>query len=350
MKRRKLLATAIAASLWPWLQSSGQAQVAPSTSGIIKPRRLQAGDRVAIVSPASATFLQEQVDIVVDAVRGLGLEPFLAPHVQARYGSLAGTDAQRAADLNQCFADPSITALLPIQGGWGSSRLLPLLDYDSIRTNPKILVGFSDITSLLLGIHAQTGLVTFHGPNGLTAWRPNQTEPFRQVLFAGEMLTFRNQQAAEDGDRLMNTRFRLQTITSGEAQGPLIGGNLTVLSGIVGSPYLPDLSGAILFLEDIGEETYRIDRLMTHLRLAGVFDQLAGFIFGQCVRCNPAGGYGSLTLEEIVWSHIAPLGIPAWYGAMIGHIEPMLTVPIGTQVAVNSDRGTIQMLESAVHS
>lgn len=344
MHRRHFLTAAIAASLLPLLSS----QPGQALTDVIKPPRLREGDRVAIISPASATFLQEQIDIVVDAVRGLGLEPVLMPHVQARYGSLAGTDDQRAADINRSFADPSIAALLPITGGWGSSRVLPLLDYETIRTNPKILVGFSDITSLLLGIHAQTGLVTFHGPNGLTAWRADQTEPFRQVLYAGEALTFRNQQAGEDRDRLMNTRFRLQTITPGRAEGRLIGGNLTVLSGIVGSPYLPNLDGAILFLEDVGEETYRIDRLMTHLRLAGVFDQLAGFIFGQCVRCNPSGGYGSLTLEEIVWSHIEPLGIPAWYGAMIGHIEPMLTLPIGTRVAVESDRGIIQMLEPAV--
>lgn len=344
MHRRHFLTAAIATSLLPLLRPRpGQA-----ATDVVKPPRLQGGDRVAIVSPASATFLQEQVDIVVDAVRGLGLEPVLMPHAQARYGSLAGTDEQRAADINQSFTDTSIAALLPITGGWGSSRLLPLLDYDAIRANPKILVGFSDITSLLLGIHAQTGLVTFHGPNGLTAWRPDQTEPFRQVLFSGESLTFRNQQAGDDGDRLMNTRFRLQSITPGRAEGRLFGGNLTVLSGIVGSPYMPNLEGAILFLEDVGEETYRIDRLMTHLRLAGVFDQLAGFVFGQCVRCNPAGGFGSLTLEEVIWGHIEPLGIPAWYGAMIGHIEPMLTLPIGTRVAVESDRGTIQMLESAV--
>jgi len=345
MNRRQLLTLAMISALMPLLK------VAPGltqTASVMKPPRLRRGNRIGIFSPASATFLQEQVDIVVDAVRALELEPYLAPHVQARYGSLAGTDAQRAADINQLFADPTIHALLPIQGGWGSSRVLPYLDYEVIRANPKILVGFSDVTALLLGIHAQTGLVTFHGPNGLTAWRPDQTEPFQQVLFAGERLTFRNQQAGEDRDRLMNTRFRIQTITSGQAEGRLFGGNLSVLSGIVGTPYLPNLEGAILFLEDVGEEIYRVDRLMTHLRLAGVFDSLAGFVFGQCVRCNPSSGYGSLTLEEVVWSHIEPLGIPAWYGAMIGHIEPMLTLPIGVPVAIDAREGAIAMLESAV--
>jgi len=345
MKRRHLIALATTTALLPFFHpTTGRANAIP----VLKPPRLREGDRIGIISPASATFLQEQVDIVVDAVRGLGLEPQLAPHVQARYGSLAGTDEQRAEDINQFFADPNVAALLPIQGGWGSARILPYLDYDGIRANPKIIVGFSDITSLLLGIHAQTGLVTFHGPNGLTAWRPDQTEPFRQVLFAGESMTFRNQQAGEDRDRLMNTRFRIQTITPGRAEGRLFGGNLTVLSGIVGSPYMPNLDGAILFLEDVGEEIYRVDRLMTHLRLAGVFDSLAGFIFGQCVRCNPSAGYGSLTLEEVVWSHIEPLGIPAWYGAMIGHIEPMLTLPLGVNVAIDATQGTIAMLESAV--
>jgi muramoyltetrapeptide carboxypeptidase len=315
---------------------------------LLKPKRLQPGSVVGIVSPAGATFVREQLDIVMDAVKGLGLVPRLAPHVLERYGYLAGKDKDRAADINQFFGDRSISAILPIRGGWGCSRMLPYLDYNLIRKNPKIIVGFSDITSLLLGLNAQTNLVTFHGPNGLTSWRTAQTEYFRRVLFNGERVTFQNEKDSDDANRLMQVKYRIQTINSGKAKGRLIGGNLSVLSAIVGSPYLPDFNGAILFLEDVSENIYRIDRMMTQLKIAGVLDKLAGFVFGQCTNCLPDADYGSLTLEEVVWDHIKPLGIPAWYGAMIGHIEPVLTFPIGLEVEIDSDTGTIQMLESAV--
>ncbi|MBF2087461.1 MAG: LD-carboxypeptidase [Synechococcales cyanobacterium K44_A2020_017] len=314
----------------------------------IKPARLTAGDAVGIISPATAAFLREDVEIVLEAVRALGLEPVLGEHVFDRYGYLAGQDRDRAADINRFFADPAIKALIPVQGGWGSSRVLPYLDYDLIRENPKILVGFSDITALLMGITGQTGLVTFHGPNGLSGWRSQEVDMFRRVLFNGEAVTFSNRLAGVDSDRLMQVSNRTQTITAGQARGTLVGGNLSVLSGIVGSPYMPDLTGAILFLEDVGESIYRIDRMMTQLALAGVFDNLAGFIFGQCTRCGPDADYGSLTLEEVVWDHLEPRGIPAWYGAAIGHLEPLLTLPVGLEVEIDATAATIQMTESAV--
>jgi len=347
LSRRKFLirmASAAAATLLndPRLSAIG------AESAIAKPARLSVGAGVGLISPAGATFRHQDVQIVVDAMQALGLIPHLAPHLLDRYGYLAGRDVDRAADINQFFADPAIAMLLPLQGGWGCARLLPYLDYDLIRANPKIVVGFSDLTSLLLAIYARAGLVTFHGPNGLTSWRTAQTASFRNVLFAGERATFRNQPAAEDADRLMQVKHRIQTITPGKARGKLVGGNLSVLSGIVGSPYLPDLKGAILFLEDVGEEIYRVDRLLTHLKLAGVFNNLAGFVFGQCTRCLPNGGYSSLTLEEVVWDCIQPLGIPAWYGAQIGHLEPVLTLPIGTEVEIDATLGQIRMLEPAV--
>jgi len=328
--------------------------ISPSTLGrtanapLLKPARLKPGSVVGIVSPAGATWERQELDIVQDAVRALGLVPRLAPHLLDRYGYLAGQDKDRAADINQLFADPQVAALLPIRGGWGCSRMLSYLDYDRIRQNPKIIIGFSDITALTLAIYGRTNIVTFHGPNGLTSWKPKQTEYFRRVLFAGEAVTFQNLKDGDDEDRLMQVKYRIQTITPGQTRGRLIGGNLSVFSGIVGSPYLPDFNGAILFLEETNENIYRIDRLMTHLKIAGIFDKLAGFIFGQCPGCSPDADYGSLTLEEVVWDHIKPLGIPAWFGAAIGHIEPILTLPIGLEVEIDARTGTIRMLEPAV--
>ncbi len=344
LNRRHFLQLAATASVLAMPIETAKAR----SSSLLKPARLKPGAIVGIISPASATFVKEELDIVLDAVRGLGLVPKLAPHVRDRYGYLAGNDRDRAADINQFFNDPQVAALLPIRGGWGCSRILPYLDYEVIRQNPKIIIGFSDITALILGINARTQLVTFHGPNGLTSWRKSQTEYFRRVLFAGETVTIANAKDGDDSDRLMQVKNRIQTITPGIAKGKLIGGNLSVLSGIVGSPYLPNMAGAILFLEDTGENIYRLDRLMTHLKIAGVFDKLAGFIFGQCPGCTPDADYGSLTLEEIVWGHIQPLKIPAYYGAAIGHVENIVTLPIGLDVEIDANAGIIKMLEAAV--
>jgi len=150
------------------------------------------------------------------------------------------------------------------------------------------------------------------------------------------------------GDSQVVTRDRIQTITPGIVSGRLVGGNLTVLTAMLGSEYLPDWSGRILFLEDTNENIYRIDRMLTQLKLAGVLDKIAGFVFGKCTKCTPGDGYGSFTLEEVLNDHIRPLKIPAWSGAMIGHIDSQFTVPIGVRVAIDAERGTITMLEAAV--
>ena len=345
MRRRHLLAAlGIATTGMVFADRTTPAQSSPP----LKPPRLRPGDRVGIISPAGATFEPDQVALVIDAVRGLGFEPQLAPHALERYGYLAGRDDVRAADVNAMFADATIAALLPMRGDWGSARILPYLDYDLIRANPKVLVGFSDITALLLGVHARTGLITFHGPHGITSWRPDQVEPLKCLVMEGEALTYTNPLLGEDQDRLMRVRGRIQTITPGQATGPLIGGNLSVISGIVGSPFMPNLEGTILFLEDIGEAPYRIDRMLTQLKLAGVLDGLAGFIFGQCTHCSPGETYGSLTLDQILQDHIQPLDIPAWSGAWIGHVEPLWTLPIGGTVRIDANAGTIQMQAPAV--
>lgn len=343
MQRRQLL-TGLGSGLGMAVLGQGPLRSSPPT----KPPRLKPGDRVGILSPAGASFTPDRLDLVVEAVKALGFVPLVAPHALDRYGYLAGRDRDRAADLNYFLADPQVAALLPVRGDWGSARLLPYLDYDRLRSHPKVIIGFSDITALLLGIYARTGLVTYHGPHGLTAWRPDQVELWHRVLMDGEAVTYQNPLVAADQDRLMRDQGRIRTLSPGRAQGPLVGGNLSVLAGLVGSPYFPDTRGAILFLEDVGEPPYRIDRLITHLKLAGVLEGLAGFIFGQCVDCDPGPGYGSLTLEEILQDHIQPLGIPAWMGAWIGHVEPLWILPIGGLVEIDANAGRLTFLEPAV--
>jgi muramoyltetrapeptide carboxypeptidase len=229
-------------------------------------------------------------------------------------------------------------------GGWGSARVLPHLDYDLIRANPKAIAGFSDVTALLNGVHARTGLVTFHGPHPRVKV---SADYFRRVLFDGELVTFRNPSEIAD-DELVQTRERYATIHPGKARGRLLGGNLAVLSAIVGSRFMPDLDGAILFLEDVREAVYRVDRMMTQLRLAGLLDGLAGFVFGRCTDCDPGTSYGSLTLEEVLDDHIKPLAIPAYRGAMIGHIKRQFTLPLGVEAEIDADTGSLRLLEPAV--
>jgi muramoyltetrapeptide carboxypeptidase len=302
------------------------------------------------VSPASATFNTVDLQIAKESLEALGFKVRVSPHMMERHGYLAGDDKARADDINKAFADTSVAAVHAIRGGWGSSRLLPLLDFETIRRNPKVLIGYSDITALLLSIHAKTGLITFHGPIGLGRWDPYSLDYYRRVLFNGEQVTYSNKQGiSAERNSLTQVEFRTQTITPGKARGKLLGGNLTVLTTILGSPYLPDWEDSILFCEDVHEEFYRIDRMLTQLKLAGVLNKIKGFVFGGCSECGPGdGNFGALTLEEIFADHIKPLGVPAWQGAMIGHAQPQWTLPEGARVEIDATAATITLLEAPV--
>ncbi len=313
----------------------------------LKPARLQPGDTIGLVAPASATFQQVELDIARESLEGLGLKVKVGAHIMDRHGSLGGQDKDRAADINRFFADSSVKAVLPTRGGWGTSRLLPLLDYDTIRRNPKILMGYSDITALLNGIHARTGLITFHGPNAGGRWDEYSVGLVKLVLFDGAAVTFDNPKTTNDRNILTQVDNRIRTITPGKATGRLLGGNLTVLTAILGSPYVPNFEGAILFLEDVDEDWYRIDRMMTSLKLAGILGKVRGVIFGTCSECGPGEGFASFTPEEIFADHLAPLGVPCWQGAMIGHAQPQWTLPVGATVTIDATAGTVAMTESA---
>jgi muramoyltetrapeptide carboxypeptidase len=342
--RRNMLqlgGAAIAAATLPAVVESA----APKRA-VIKPKRLSKGDLAGLVAPARATFHPDRAEIARENMAALGLRVQFGDHLLDRYGYLAGRDEARAADINAFFANSEVRAVLAQDGGWGCNRLLPLLDYEMIRENPKIVMGFSDITGLLLGIHAKTGLVTFHGPMAGSSWSEFTTEHATRVLFDGEAITMRNR--VGDEDRLVQDENRVLTITSGTARGRLLGGNLTVLTALMGTGYLPDFDGCILFIEDVHEEVYRVDRMLTQLSLAGVLKQVNGLVFGRCTDCDPSAGYGSLTLEEVLADHVAPLGVPAWYGSMIGHIKNYFTVPLGIEAEIDADVGTIRLLEPAV--
>ncbi len=340
MDRRHFLGNAALAAVLPLL--GGGAALAASR-GRLLPAALDPGDTVALVSPSSATDERLSLQLAQEAMEALGFKVKTGEHYASRYGHLAGTDAGRAGDLNAMFADSEVKAVVCVRGGSGAARLLPMLDYDAIRANPKVLLGYSDITALHCAIHARTGLVTFHGPIAAGSWNRFNVDQFRRVFFERELMHYAN--AVEAGDELVPRRNRTLTITGGRARGELIGGNLSVLTALAGSPYLPAFDGRILFLEDVSEAPYRIDRMLTTLKLMGVLDRIAGFVFGECTDCDPGDGYGSLTLDQIFDDHIKPLKIPAYRGAMIGHIREQFIVPVGGRVELDADAGTLRLLE-----
>ena len=332
--RRRFIAAVAASGFAPRLAWSNEA---------IRPQRLRPGDRVGLVRPATAVGDTMDIEIMADALDTLGFDVVAGDNYFARHGYLGGTDEQRAADINAFFADDTIRMIVA-SGGWGGARLLPRIDYEAIRRDPKVFLGYSDVTSLLTAIYAKTGLVTFHAPAPLNNY---SADWFRRVVMEGERVTMRNPDDVTE-DTLVQTENRIRTIQSGKATGRMLGGNLTVLTTIIGSEYLPDFSDAILFVEDVNEQIYRIDRMLTQLSLAGILGRIAGFVFGRCTECDPGENYGALTLEQVIREHIEPLGIPAYQGAMIGHIKQQFTVPIGSECEIDADAGTIRMLEAAV--
>lgn len=345
--RRQALAGAAALAFAGALPHSLSALRLDDKPRTVRPGRLRPGDTIGLVNPAGAVWEPVKIDIVAESLAVLGFKAKRGKHLLERRGYFAGTDEQRAADLNAMFADPEVRAIHCVRGGWGCARILPLLDWPMIAKNPKILLGYSDITALLLSLHARTGLVTFHGPVGSSQWNPFNVGHLKRVLQEGAAVSFENLKEIDEDD-LVVIENRVQTIHPGTARGQLLGGNLTVLTALLGSGYLPDWDGCILFLEDIEEAPYRIDRMLTQLRLAGVLQKARAVIWGHCSDCDPGEGYGSLTVTDVLHDHLRPLRVPCWQGAMIGHIERQFTLPVGAEVEVDAAAGTIRMIEPAV--
>ena len=318
---------------------------AASARSLSRPPRLRPGDTVALIAPASSDDEPLHLEFAQDNIRSMGLVPKLGKHVSDSYGYLSGRDKDRAADINAMFADDAVRAIFAVRGGWGSARLLPLLDWDLIRAHPKLLVGSSDITALHLALAARTGFPSIHAPNVSNRWAETSWASFWRMAFSGEALLLGPSERQDE----TSPRWSKTTIRSGTARGRLLGGNLTVLSTLMGTPWLPDFDGAILFLEDVGEAEYRIDRMMNQLALAGVLGRLAGVIFGQCARCTSnVPEYAGFTVPQILDQYLAPIGVPAFYGANIGHVGNQLSLPVGAQVEMDADAGTIRLLKPLV--
>lgn len=327
------------------------------------PRQLQPGDTVAFTSPAGILYEESDFEKMEGVMRGFGLHVIFGEHVRRRFGYFAGTDRQRAEDLNRMFADPEVDAIVAVRGGWGSSRILPYLDYEMIRRNPKILVGFSDITTLHLALLKRCGLVTYHGPNGASDWSDLTRRNFVEVLMGrsawesiegsrlsqetqpeGDGPGTENNPSQAEGLPEFRSAGRMTTITPGIASGTLIGGNLTIFTTALGTWYHPETEGGILFLEDISEPVYKIDRMLTHIREAGILEKINGFVFGDCMEC-PAPRSDHFTMQQIIRQHIEPLGIPAIMGASISHGPDNFTLPVGLKAELDAGEGVMRLVD-----
>lgn len=316
---------------------------------LIKPRRLAPGQTVGIVAPSSPPNEPESVRIAIDIVESFGFRAKPAPHLFEREGYLAGEDALRAADLNALFADEQVDAIFCVRGGYGASRLLPMLDYDIIRANPKILLGYSDITALLLAIYHRTGLVTFHGPIASQTFTPYTLAEFKKVLFDPRPpMPLGAPPPFERSEGRVERANRITSLFPGKVQGRLLGGNLSLVAHLIGTPYFPDLTGAILFLEDVGEAVYSIDRMLTQLWLSQHLQKVAGVVFGKFTEPRPSEWVQNRLQEDVLAERVRALGIPAVMGLMIGHVEDQTVLPVGCLAELDASRGTLTLLEQPV--
>jgi muramoyltetrapeptide carboxypeptidase len=314
---------------------------------LIKPPRLQPGDTVGLIAPGGYTT-EKSIAKARRNIESLGLKVREGASLREVNGNYGGSVPQRLADLHAMFGDPDIKMIWPIRGGSGCISLLAHLDFKLIRANPKILLGYSDITALHLAILKHARLVTFHGPVASSTLTDYAIEHMMAVL-SDPQPTYTIPMAPENSRRaLEQPHFAVRTVHAGVATGPLIGGNLSLVAALAGTPYAADFRDSILFLEEVNEAPYRIDRWMTQLDLSVGFAKAAGVMVGICEDCGPEHEDISLTLDQTLDIHLQPLSVPAVTGYSIGHIRDQFTIPMGIRATLDTERQTVTLLESAV--
>lgn len=345
----RFLAASCAAAAFP-VAAATHSSPPGKTMQLIKPPRLLPGDTIGLVTPAGQVS-RAAIDKAIANTEALGFRVKLGRYLEEVNGNYAGPWQHRVEDLHGMFADPGVKAIWAIRGGSGAMQLLPHLDYGLMRRHPKILVGYSDITALHLAIHRHAGLVTFHGPVGMSTLSDYSTEHLLNVLMRPEddyvipMALENSRKAFHEPD---NAHFALRTVVPGTGTGRLMGGNLALVSALAGTPYAADIRDALLFLEEVNEEPYRVDRMLMQLNLNQPFRSAAGIMLGIFEGCGPADDGPALTLDDTTGQHLRPLAIPAVTGWSFGHIRHQFTLPMGIRARMDTARQTLTLLEPAV--
>jgi muramoyltetrapeptide carboxypeptidase len=293
------------------------------------PPPLSAGARVALVAPAGPLRSSTELEHAVAHARSFSWEPVVGEHALARHGYLAGTDDERARDLNTALHDDSIDAIWCLRGGYGAMRILNAIDVGALSRRPRAIIGYSDITAIHAAVGAAAQLVTFHGPTARAA-----ISEFSRNSLARAVIEQRDP---------CGTAHNARVLRSGRAEGRLVGGNLALLAALVGTPYAPDYTNAILVIEDVGEQTYRIDRMLRQLQLSGALARVAGIVFGHFTEGTEPGDASSRELDEVLREAVDVAGVPAIAGAPIGHIDDQWTIPLGAEAQLDADARTLRV-------
>jgi muramoyltetrapeptide carboxypeptidase len=348
MRRRNFLTTASAAVVSLPIAATLRAGTI-SQGGLVRPRALRAGDAVGLVTPATEVPDPDRLALAEHTIKYLGLRVKRGKHVGRRFGTYRESVETRLDDLHSMFRDPEVRGVFAIRGGYGSAHLLDRLDYDLIRRNPKVFVGYSDITAMHLAINRHARLVTFHGPIVLSRFTDYTQQHFRKVLF---QTTPPGSVSNPPESNELRPAHSLRTVRPGTATGQLVGGNLSLIVSTLGTPYEIDTRGKILFLEDVEEQAYSIDRMLTQLRLAGKLKDAAGIIWGECDGCGARDYKPSTVLPfsvgEVVDNLFGTLQIPVLSGLTIGHTSDQLTLPLGVTATLDASAGTLDIKEAAV--
>ncbi|RJE74463.1 LD-carboxypeptidase [Reichenbachiella sp. MSK19-1] len=349
MNRRKFIgrsAVLAGASVLPY--QSVEARSQQGELPIIKPKALAVGDTVGLVTPGSALVGDAEAKAEAN-MKALGFKVVKSKNYNVRTGFVAGTDQQRVDDLHEMFSNPDVDGIVCARGGYGTGRLLQMLDYDLIKRNPKVLLGFSDITALHYAIYQQTGLVCFHGPVASSEFSIHTTTDAQRVLMAGDRAVIKRPLTWEEKSA---ESYQYMRLVDGVAKGQLIGGNLSIVCSMLGTPYDVDYTNKIVFLEEVGESLYRVDRMLTQLLNSGKLDACAGVVLGVFASCRAkSGGVDDdhyVTLTKVLKDRLGELNVPVIYGLPIGHIDDNSTLPIGIEAKMDSKKGTLTLLETAV--
>jgi muramoyltetrapeptide carboxypeptidase len=311
---------------------------------ILKAKKLKKRDVIGIISPASFPADSSRIQNGVTYFEKLGYRVEIGKNVGKELGYLAGSDEQRAEDLNDMFRNKQVKAIFCLRGGYGSGRLLDKIDFGAVRRNPKIFVGYSDITSLQMAFLQKAGLVTFAGPMVAVDFYQEEVDEFTEEFFWKIVTSSR-----KIGKIINPNGEPFYSLTKSRGEGRLIGGNLAVFSSLFGTPYFPNLKHTILLLEDISEPPYRIDRMLNQLKLSGILNKTNGIVLGRFVDCYEADATKkTLTLNEVIENYFSALKKPVLYNIKHGHIQSNITIPFGLNAKVNASRKIFEITESAV--